>query len=236
MDGPFIFKHFQLNQAKSAFKLGTDSVVLGCWIPILPYKTILDIGTGTGILSLMMAQRFEQALITSIEIDQASYIEATNNFTHSKWNNRLNCINDDIVEWGKNNADKKFDLIISNPPYFTDQLKNTDKRKMNARHTNSLNAASMREILHQHLSNSGYFVCILPNIEFDIWSYELNSVGVYLQQECSLSGFEDSEVIRKLGVFAKKKTSMYTEKQYLYNNDKSRSEWYKNISSDFYIK
>jgi len=236
MSAPFIFKQFQLNQANSGFKLGTDSVALACWLPINNYKNILDVGGGTGIISLIMAQRMEDANITAIEIDPASYNDLANNFTHSKWNNRLTAVNNDIIDWSNKNADKKFDLMISNPPYFTNQLKNTDPRKTNARHTASLNATSMGKILQQHLLPHGVFACILPAIEFNDWALQLKSAGFYAQQICTVSSFKDSEVIRKMGVFAMNEINIVEENQYLYNNNKTRSEWYKTITTDFYIK
>lgn len=236
MAEPFIFKQFQLNQSESAFKLGTDSVLLGCWLPHHIYQDILDIGSGTGILGLMMAQRFEKASITAVEIDQSSYNESANNFTQSKWRNRLNVFNDDIVDWCRKNEDKRFDLIVSNPPYFTNQLKNRESRKSNARHTSTLNAISISKILLQHLVNKGVFACILPTIEFDHWAAQLKSAGVYANHICSVSSFIDSEIIRKMGLFSRVDSEVIFESQYLYHHDKSRSEWYKNISQEFYIK
>ncbi|MEZ7884568.1 MAG: methyltransferase, partial [Bacteroidales bacterium] len=117
-------------------KVNTDGVLLGAWAKIRPLdKTILDIGTGTGVIALMMAQRAPEAFITAVEIDEESSIEAEMNFSTSKWANRLKIENYSIQEFAKTNQSSKFDLIITNPPYFDQSLKSNKERKSIARHS-----------------------------------------------------------------------------------------------------
>lgn len=236
MSAPFEFKQFKLQQEKSAFKLGTDSVLLGAWLPVNHYKKILDMGAGTGILSLMLAQRFENSNITGVEIDSPSVVDCANNFAQSKWNQRLKIINEDISIWSQQNNSEKFDLIVTNPPYFINSLKNPDTRKSIARHSDTISNDKMVELLKAHLSDQGAFAYILPTSEFNQFQEKLQNNGFHLTQLCNISSFEGGDVIRKMGFYSKQGNNVQEETQYLYNADKSRSDWYKKISDDFYIK
>jgi tRNA1Val (adenine37-N6)-methyltransferase len=236
MSSAFMFRQFQLEQGQSAFKLGTDSVVLGSWLPYNSYKRILDIGGGSGILSLMMAQRFKHAQVVSVETDQPSSTDSANNFAQSKWNLRLTQVNMDALEWSKANTNEQFDLIISNPPYFNKSLKNPDSRKAHARHAGSLNAETMADLIHTHLLPTGYTGFILPSVEFDLVAALFENRGIYLNQTCYIRSFRDTGIIRKTGLFSFTKTELIHEDQFLYNENKSRSDWYAGLTADFYIK
>lgn len=233
---PFVFKQFALEQEKAAFKLGTDSVVLGSWLPAKSYKRVLDIGAGTGILSLMMAQRLEDAYISAVEFDEGAFEDCANNFAQSKWSNRLKITHMDIIEWSKACSSEKFDLIISNPPYFNNSLQNPDQRKSTARHSILLTSQLLVNLVKQHLSSSGSFAFILPTLEFDGMKDRLEKENINAINICSVSSFQNSEIIRKMGLFTFQKRELKQEQQYLYTEDKNRSDWYKEISKDFYIK
>ncbi len=233
---PFVFKHFELEQEKAAFKLGTDSVVLGSWLPAKSYKRVLDIGAGTGVLSLMLAQRLEDAQILAVEFDVGSAEDCANNFAQSPWRDRLEIINNDVIEWSKVHSSEKFDLIISNPPYFNNSLQNPDQRKSTARHSILLTSQLLVEIVKQHLSLTGSFAFILPVQEFDEMRVRLEKENILAHHICSISSFENSEIIRKMGMFSFEKMELKLETQYLYTGDKNRSDWYNRISADFYIK
>ncbi len=236
MSAPFEFKQFTLYQGKAAFKLGTDSVVLGCWLPGKSYKKVLDLGAGTGILSLILAQRFEPGKVVAIEIDQASAEDCANNFTLSRWKEELILVNDDLMNWSVHHPTEKFDLVITNPPYFTNSLKNLDERKSLARHSTHFNAETLADFLPVHLSSEGKLGIILPTTEFARVVKILNTRNIYLNQVCHLSSHKQGEIIRELGIFSMKEQKLVEETQYLYHSDKSRSDWYKTISKDFYIK
>ena len=236
MSTSFVFKQFELEQGKAAFKLGTDSVLLGSWLPKGDYKRVLDIGAGTGILSLMLAQRFKEALVLALEIDKLSVEDCANNFSQSTWGKRLNIIEQDAIEWSKYNEDEKFDLMISNPPYFKNSLLNPDERKSTARHSGLLNTSTLADFAKRHLSINGCLAIILPVLEFDAMTDQLRDRNLFLQQICLVSSFQHSEIIRKMGVFSFINQTPLEETQYLYNSDKSRSNWYQGVSDDFYIK
>lgn len=196
----------------------------------------MDLGAGTGILSLIMAQRFSIANIMALEIDGPSFEDCTNNFIRSKWKDRLTIIHDDLTNWSKNNTTEKFDLIISNPPYFSNNLKNKDQRKTTARHSEKLNTETMIHFVKTHLSANGRFAFIFPINEFNILALALKGDGFHPTHTCKISSFENSKAIRQMGVFSLGPNVTEEETQYLYDHNKARSNWYNKISNDFYIK
>jgi len=159
----FHFKKFDIEQGKAAMKVGTDSVILGSWSDIPQNGNILDIGTGTGLLSLMAAQK-SNSIITAVEIDKDACINAENNFKKSPWENRLNLVNDSIENFSRK-TDLRFDLIITNPPYF---LKNnlTDSRNI-ARSQNTINFEELFSIVGLLIKTDGNFSIIFPFDQFD---------------------------------------------------------------------
>ena len=131
----FEFKQFTVWHDKCAMKVGTDGVLLGAWANVESAKHILDVGTGTGLIALMLAQRTVQADVTAIEIDSMAAIQARENIAHSPWKNRITLFNCDFRYF---HDDLKYDLIVSNPPYFVNALKCLDKQRNMARHTDLL--------------------------------------------------------------------------------------------------
>ena len=140
----FQFKHFSIKQADSAMKVGTDAMLLGAMVGSSDPSEILDVGAGTGVIALMMAQRFDQARVDAVEIDNAAFEEAKGNITASVFKDRMSIFYCDFLEF---NTTKKYDLIVSNPPYFMNSLKNSDRSKTLARHADDLSA-------HQFLTKS----------------------------------------------------------------------------------
>ncbi len=131
----FQFKEFTIQQEKTAMKVGTDSILLGSWVALDTENSILDIGTGTGLLALMLAQRSDALTIDAVEINEEAYIEAVTNFENSPWGDRLFCYHASIQEFATE-IDEKYDLIVANPPYF-DPSKIISSRSI-ARQTHTL--------------------------------------------------------------------------------------------------
>lgn len=156
----FQFKQFTIWHDKCAMKVGTDGVLLGAWVQINDSKRILDIGTGTGLISLQLAQRIIDSEITAIEIDEAAAEQARENITHSPWPNRIKVICCDFRDY---QAEDKFDLIVSNPPYFTDALKCPDKQRRLARHTGELNHELLFHRSANLLTEQGSISIIIPS-------------------------------------------------------------------------
>ena len=167
----FRFKQFYIEDSKCAMKVGTDGVLLGAWAPTNPLTTnpltrILDVGTGSGLIALMLAQRFPLAQIDAIDMDEAAVEQASNNFCSSPWTERLHAYHSPLQEWrmvnGKCPNGKWYDLIVSNPPYFQNSLKNPDKGRQTARHTDTLSYAELIKHSARLLEEDGVLALILP--------------------------------------------------------------------------
>jgi tRNA1Val (adenine37-N6)-methyltransferase len=160
----FQFKQFIIHQDQCAMKVCTDACLFGAYAASLiknselKINDILDIGTGTGLLSLMLAQQ-TNADIDAVEISEAAYQQASSNFRSSAWNNRLHIYNTDIADF---RSGKKYDLIISNPPFFENDLRSTDEIKNKAKHEGSLNLNELLKIAAGLLSAEGHFAVLLP--------------------------------------------------------------------------
>ena len=156
----FQFKKFSVKQDNSSMKVGTDAVLLGCWTQLRQIdKQLLEVGTGCGVISLIIAQRYNFVNIDAIDIDKASILDAKDNFNYSPWNNRLSAINDSLQTY---NSDKQYDIIVSNPPYFNNSLQCPNNQRSVARHTNTLSYNDLLSYSHKLLSTNGIFSVILP--------------------------------------------------------------------------
>ena len=155
----FTFKQFTVNHDKCAMKVGTDGVLLGAWAPVANANHILDVGTGTGLIALQVAQRNPHATITAIEIDPSAASQAKENVQCSPWADRIDVICSDFRNF---QSKVKFDLIISNPPYFIDALKCPDKQRNMARHTGDLNYELLFHQAAHLLEEKGCISIIIP--------------------------------------------------------------------------
>lgn len=171
----FKFKQFDVINRRSAMKVGTDGVLLGAWGDVSRYasdavnptkadmvRNILDVGCGTGVISLMQAQRFPHAVITGIEIDPEAAAEARENFEMSPWADRLRLIKGDFITCFGNNLEAKFDLIVSNPPFFTNGQLSPDKSRLTARHDTTLSLETLLNTAAGIISENGSLCLILP--------------------------------------------------------------------------
>ena len=154
----FSFKRFTVYHDKCAMKVGTDGVLLGAWTNVNTSQRILDIGTGSGLVALMLAQRCE-ASITAIDIDSEAIEQAQININASNWKNRMEVIHTDLCKYSPQNL---FDTIVSNPPYFIDSLKCDDIQRNTARHNDTLTSEQLFENVSQMLCPEGEFSLILP--------------------------------------------------------------------------
>jgi len=159
----FKFKQFTVHQEHASFKVTTDSVLLGAWAAIEDAANLLDIGTGTGLLALMAAQRSE-ARIVAIEPDRNSFMQAGVNITASPWHERITLLNRSIRNY-EPAGNLLFDAIITNPPYFVDSLLNPDENKARTRHTVSMTYADLLEAAGRLLSSAGILHLVLPVVE-----------------------------------------------------------------------
>lgn len=177
----FQFKQFRIAQGDAAMKVSTDACIQGAWTPIRPFvKNVLDIGTGTGLLALMLAQKNSLLKIDAIELDEKSFLQALHNFTQSPWKNRLRAIQGDAKVY---DFQKKYDLIICNPPFFYHSLKGTNSERNQARHTIQLDYENLLNISNCYLSENGYLSVLLPRKESkEFWLPLMKRKGFFIEQ------------------------------------------------------
>ena len=200
----FKFKQFMVHHDRSSLKVGTDAVLLGAWADVADAKHILDIGTGSGVIALMLAQR-SSAQIDAIDIDEESTKQAQENFDTSPWAGRLNAQNISLLDFTAT-ATAKYDLVVSNPPYFTDSYKPTDPQRFTARHNDQLPINELAENTAKLLSPNGKFCVILPVKEAGLLTAALRSYGLFPEKELWVYSFTGKEVFRKLILFNRNET------------------------------
>lgn len=160
----FQFKKFEVEQKDAPMKIGTDGILLGAWAPLSDATTALDVGTGNGLIALMLAQRLSSLQIDAIEIDGKSYQQALENFEQSVWNTRLAAINGSIQNFAATSA-KQYDLIVSNPPFFTGGTFSYNENRNNVRHTVKLPMGDLLLAARRLMHAKSKFCLILPHIE-----------------------------------------------------------------------
>ncbi len=230
----FSFKQFTIYQDKCAFKVGTDGVLLGACADVSNTKAILDIGTGTGLIALMIAQRCD-AKIVAIEPDFDSFEQANQNIKSSKWADRIQVKNIDLQNY--NCSDLKFDLIVSNPPYFVDSLKNPDRRKAVSRHNDTLTNQDLLVCASGLLSDTGKLQVIMPYAEGNIFIAEAAADGLYCNNILKIRPLPTSEIRRLIITFSNQRTK--TSESFLTIEHGKRHEFtedYINLTKDFYLK
>jgi tRNA1Val (adenine37-N6)-methyltransferase len=229
----FEFKQFTVKQDKSAMKVGVDSVLLGSWISIDgTEKNVLDIGSGTGLLALMMAQRIPDANIIACEIDKSACEQARENILSSKWKERIAVVNADIKAYTQNS--KYFDLIICNPPYFEKSLKSQNNTKNIARHDDSLSFADLIDCVHRLLRHNGRFVLILPEDRVARIIELANEKSLFPVRQLNVKPKESKHINRVILELSYKLAPLETNILIL-RNENGYSDDYKSITKDFYL-
>lgn len=226
----FKFKKFSIVQSKSAMKVGTDGVLLGSWVNCLNAKKILDIGTGTGLISLMIAQRNNECNITAVEIDKETSEEANININNSKWRDRISIINISINNFITSD---KFDFIVSNPPYFPANF-SKNKRAI-ARHTNLLSFQDLIRTTVKLLSSKGIFAVILPKIAEAIFCKTANANKLFLIRICQVKGQKNSDIKRVLLEFSFEKSSLDSDSLVIEESRHIYTNQYIDLCQDFYL-
>jgi len=240
-NNPFIFKQFDVNQDRCAMKIGTDAVLLGAWTS-LNNKTssILDIGAGTGILSLMLAQRSNTKLIDAIEIDDNAYEQCVNNFEQSQWGDRLFCYHASLDEF-VDEIEGKYDLIICNPPFYSEDYKTENTPRDLARFQDAMPFEHLLESVSKLLSKTGKFSVIIPFKEEDKFIHLALTFKMIPIRICHVKGNLTSEIKRSLIEFSFSKANKLQNdikiseliieiERHKYTQD------YINLVKDFYLK
>ena len=229
----FRFKQFIIHQEKAQMKVGTDSIILGSAIKIKSkYKHILDIGTGTGLLSLMIAQKSSNQDITAVEIDSNSYHQAKINIDKCKWRNKINLIHTDAKQL---EIDIKYDLIICNPPYFSKSKQSIFTSKNTARHQVELTFKDLLNIWDKIGEDDSDFACIIPIIESKKLHKMVKSHGNYLTYYLEVRSNPNSNPKRAVMLFSKNKIETIKSELCIHNNEGGYSKEYINMTKDFYL-
>jgi tRNA1Val (adenine37-N6)-methyltransferase len=230
----FNFKQFTINQDRSAFKVGTDGVILGACADVSGVKSILDIGTGTGLIALMLAQRSE-ADVTAIEPDGESFLQACRNAAQSLWADRIHIVNSDLQSFFP--GESRYDLIVTNPPYFKDSLKNPEKKKASARHHTSLGFDDLLKGVSRLLRTSGVFRLILPLNEGLGFAEMAGDYGLYCCNILKIKPLPQGPVKRLILTFSKQQHDFTEESCLVIENGKRHeyTEEYKKLTGDFYL-
>jgi len=181
--GIFRFKQFNIRQDNTAMKIGTDGTLLGAWVTVANAKNILDIGTGTGVIALMTAQRNSDAKITAIELDEGAIVDASFNIKESPWYNRIELLPVSLQEYTPATT---FDVIVSNPPFFEKSLKSPSNTRNKARHTDSLHYSDILFFAQSHLSKNGTLAMILPLENAESCIDEAKSYGLFLKRKSTI--------------------------------------------------
>jgi tRNA1Val (adenine37-N6)-methyltransferase len=236
MNKPFQFKEFSVYQDKCAMKIGTDSVLLGAWASVEhnPFN-ILDIGSGTGILSLMLAQRSHAEQIEAIEIDDDAFEQCSENFENSPWNDRLFCFHASLLEYIEA-VDEKFDLIICNPPFYTEDYKTKELARDLARFSDAMPMEHIIFAAIKFLSDKGKFCIIIPYKEEKKYIKEASLIDLYPNRILRVRGNEKSELKRSLIEFSYSKSSTKISELVIETERHQYTEGYINLTKDFYLK
>ncbi|RLD64185.1 MAG: tRNA (adenine-N(6)-)-methyltransferase [Bacteroidetes bacterium] len=230
----FKFKQFTINQNNCAMKVGTDGVLIGAWVDCEGSTKILDIGAGTGLISLMMAQR-SKAVIDAIEIDNNSFFQAKENILNSDWENRINIFNISFQNFQKNKSNI-YDLIVTNPPYFINSLKANTPERTNARHNNLLTHSELLSGVDCLLTKEGVFCLILPYEQTQNFIKLANNYGLYCNKILKVKPTLNKEPKRALIELRREKIK-YEENVLIIEKDKRHdyTKEYKELTKDYYL-
>ncbi len=235
-EAPFKFKQFEVYQSDSAMKIGTDGVLIGAWASVKNRTKILDIGSGTGLISLMLAQRNNSANITAIDIDENSVKQSQYNFKISPWADRLLCKHISFQNFS-NATTEKYDLIVSNPPFFSTGIESPSKSRAMARHNYNLSFEQLLYGVDKIISDDGEFVVILPTNSFEKFSQEAVKVNLYVNKILNIFPTPNKDSVRVIASFVRIKTEITTENLIIEVNGRHNySKEYTELTKDFYLK
>ena len=232
----FKFKKFSINQDNCAMKVGTDAVLLGAWCPIDNNpKTILDIGTGTGILALMLAQRTTAAQIDALDIDENAFEQATENFDNSDYFERLYCFHAGLDEFVDNPEDE-YDIIISNPPFYSEDFKSDNYSRNQARFQDAMPFQELIEAADLLLSENGIFTVIIPFKEEQNFIAIANDFELYPIKITRVRGLESTPIIRSLLAFKRFEMPVLVANELIIEIARHQyTEEYIELTKDFYL-
>lgn len=232
----FRFRQFTVYQNERVLKVSTDSVLLGAWVPDGDYKKVLDVGTGTGLLALMIAQRFPKSEIDAVEIDEEAAAIAKKNFSQSLFGNRIKLFVTSIQKFSEKHSKNRYQLIISNPPYFENQKPAASEEKNIQKHNKYLSSNELAAIVKRLLEEEGVFALILPEKEGKQFIATARFHGLYcIRMTEVFIRCKQTQPKRYLFLFSKEYKPCVTNKLFLENDEGGRSKEFQDLTSSFYL-
>lgn len=228
----FQFKQFVVNQEDCAMKVGTDGVLLGAWFDFKENGSVLDIGTGTGLIALMAAQRGADSVV-AVEIDEKAARQAAENVASSKWKDIVTVVHSDIACFSD---DKRFDAVVCNPPFFRDSLRSPDSVRSQARHNDTLSYEKLAEMANYLLSDDGLFSLVLPYDMADTFISVAAKNGLYLCKRTNVVTRKGNLPKRVLLSLCKQVKVCLTDELVMFDELNNETSEYISIVRDFYLK
>lgn len=231
----FEFKKFTIHQDRCAMKVGTDGTLLGAWASApAQSRYIMDIGTGTGLIALMMAQRYPEAQIVGIDIDDAAVAQAIENVAASPFAERISILKQDVTTY---KPEMQFDVIVSNPPYFVDSLTCPDEQRSIARHTVTLTFEALIKSAYRLLKTEGTFSVVISTEMRSKLEASARLEGFFISKVCCIKTTPKKPSKRQLIEFTKNPVNeLFTCEGILETSPNTRSDWYQKLTNDFYIR
>ncbi len=237
---PFKFKEFIIHQDKAAMKIGTDAVLLGAWCSVDFYPdSILDVGSGTGVIALMLAQRTDAMTIDAVELDENAYEQSVENFEQSDWGDRLFCYHASFQEFAKEMHEEQevYDLIVANPPFYTADFLSEDASRNKARFTNtSLSFEALVKGASKILSETGVFSVVIPFEEENNFIKLAKTYKFSVHRVCRVRGNANSELKRSLLEFSFQTKGLVEEELIIEKERHQYTDAYIDLTKDFYLK
>ncbi len=231
----FQFKKFTIQQDDCAMKVCTDACLFGAYIAhhlqTNTVKNILDIGTGTGLLSLLLAQK-TTAAIDAVEIDDIAFTQAQENIAQSAWHKKITIFNEDILNF---KPEKKYDFIISNPPFFESDLKSADDKKNSAKHDTSLTLVELLHSINTHLTTDGNFAVLLPYHRSNYFEAGAEKMNFYPVKKIIIKQTPAHKHFRAMLIFSSKKIETIREEIIIKNEEGNYSAKFTALLKDYYL-
>ena len=234
----FQFKQFKIEQQNCAMKVCTDACLFGAILAEKIYReqnkvsNLLDIGTGTGLLSLQVAQK-NSISIDAVEIDRDSYEQAQQNFSNSPWSEKLRIYNTDILDFV---ADKKYDCIISNPPFYEGDLKSDNSKKNAAKHDSTLKLEQLFKVIEEHLSPPGYFAVLLPYQRVDYFITLAADFNYKVQEKWMIRPTDAHPFFRGILFFSLAKTEIITKEISIKDSTGNYTAEFVDLLKEYYLQ
>jgi tRNA1Val (adenine37-N6)-methyltransferase len=230
----FRFKRFSVSHDKTTHKVGTDGVLIAAWVNVQYAHAILEIGTGSGVMALVLAQRTgDNVHIDAVEIEKDSAQQAMENVAQSPWPTKVSVHNISIQAY---QTAKRYDLVVSNPPFFVNSSRPPEKNRSNARHTGELTFETLIETALKFLKPEGRFALILPFTEAIAFIEKAGQKNLYCHRRCEVQSRKHKPIERILLEFGLKANQTLTDNLVIHGSNDEWSEEYVKLTGDFYLK